>query len=83
MSANIAGMFAPPCQDIGVYSVEMAPRAKLKVNHRFKNIAVLVGVDPGGDYFADANFSEMRAIIRDRNSDWRKPCSVLFPQEVA
>lgn len=59
----------------------MGPK-KLWVNHRFKELSTVVMVEPDGEYYADSNFSEMRAIIRDQQSDWRKPCSVLFPKEV-
>lgn len=66
----------------GVYSLDRTSAARLKISHKYKNLVATISVDKDGDYYIDGNFSEMRAIIRDRNSDWRKPATVLFPKEL-
>jgi hypothetical protein len=67
----------------GVYGVAKASKNKLKITHKFAPQTIVITVDATGEFHVDSNFSESRAIIRDRNSDWRKPCAIIFAELLA
>ena len=70
----------------GVYECERVAKKKLKVTHKFiANTSKIIPVDEDGEYYIDANYSEMHAMARNSRpgSSWNAPCAILFADAIS
>jgi hypothetical protein len=74
-----------PCnwETSGVYSIFAAEDGGAMLKHCFRNVAaVKAGVLFSHNLFIDLNWSECRAIAKDRTSDWQQSCARFFGLDI-